>query len=66
MAKARPRVKGWVRRVGAVTCPIAVGLIMSADPATFASCLLVLALLSTVGIWALQPGRHRPPVMFSR
>ena len=52
--------------LGAVICPIAVGLIMSADPATFASCLLVLALLSAVGIWALQPGRHRPPVMFSR
>ena len=49
--------------LGAVTCPIAVGLIMSADPATFATCLLVLALVSTGGIWALQPGRHRPPVM---
>jgi len=52
--------------LGAVTCPIAVGLIMNADPATFANCLLVLALLSAVGIWALQPGRHRPPVIFSR
>ena len=44
--------------LGAVTFASVVGLFMGANPAAFASCALVLALLSSGGIWALQPGRH--------
>jgi MFS family permease len=43
--------------LGAVTFASVVGLFMGRDPATFAGCVLVLAILSCGGIWALQPGR---------
>ena len=44
--------------LGSVTFSSAVGLIMGAEPAAFGICALVIALLSSGGIWALQPGRH--------
>ena len=44
--------------LGAVTFAGVTGLSMGADPTAFGSCVLVLALLTSGGIWALQPGRH--------
>ena len=52
--------------VGSVTGAGAVGLVMGADAASFAGCVLVLALMTTGGVWALRPGsrssivRRRP------
>ncbi len=43
--------------VGAVTVSGGVGLLMGADAASFGGCVLVLALLTGGGIWALRPGR---------
>jgi MFS family permease len=44
--------------LGSVIFARTVGLFMGANPATFSSCALVLALASSAGIWALQPGHH--------
>ena len=44
--------------LGSVIFASLVGLFMGANPATFSSCALVLALASSAGIWALQPGHH--------
>jgi fucose permease len=44
--------------VGAVTFASLVGFFMGNNPAAFAGCALILTLLSTTGIWGLQPGRH--------
>jgi fucose permease len=48
--------------LGAVTFASVVGLFMGADPAAFGRCALLLAILSSGGIWVLQPGRHGRPV----
>jgi fucose permease len=45
--------------LGSVTFASLVGLFMGTNPAAFAGCALVLTLISSAGIWALQPGRHR-------
>ena len=47
--------------LGAVTFASVVGLVMGANPAAFGSCVLVLALLSSGGVWALRPGRRTAP-----
>jgi MFS family permease len=44
--------------VGAVTCSGIVGLIMGTNAASFAGCVLVLALLTSGGIWLLRPGQR--------
>ncbi len=46
--------------VGAVTVSGLVGLLMGADAASFAGCMLVLALLMGGGIWAMRPGQRSP------
>jgi fucose permease len=45
--------------VGAVTFTALVGLLMGVDIALFGGSVLVLALLSSTGIWVLRPGRRR-------
>lgn len=44
--------------VGAVTCSSITGLIMGTNAASFAGCVLVLALLTSGGIWLLRPGQR--------
>ena len=46
--------------VGAVTFTALVGLLMEIDIVLFGGSVLVLAILSSTGIWLLRPGRHRP------
>lgn len=44
--------------VGSVTCSSIVGVIMGTDARSFAGCLLVLALMTSGGIWVLRPGQR--------
>ena len=46
--------------LGSITCASVVGLTMGVDLDNFAYCVLVLALLTGGGIWALRPGTHAP------
>ncbi|HVD54280.1 MAG TPA: hypothetical protein VNC13_08865 [Propionibacteriaceae bacterium] len=48
-----------VSTIGAVVFPTAVGLIMGVNPMAFASCVLVLALINSGGLWTLRPGRRQ-------
>jgi fucose permease len=48
-----------VSTIGAVVFPTAVGLIMGVNPMAFASCVVVLALIDSGGLWTLRPGRRQ-------
>ena len=48
--------------VGAVSCAGLVGLLMGTDTALFGGSVLALAILSSAGMWALQPGRRSTKV----
>jgi fucose permease len=46
--------------LGSITFASVAGVIMGAELAGFAYCVLALALLTSGGVWALRPGKHSP------